>query len=66
MTTFEIRCELADLYNVNPGDVKCFNCECWGYNRGKVMNDMGESKCMRRKNKHTWSRQFCRGFIPKK
>lgn len=50
MTTFEIRTELADRYCVKPDKVRCSNCEYWGYNRGKVMNSMGESKCMKRKN----------------
>lgn len=65
MTTFAIRTELADHYCVKPDKVRCSNCEYWGYNHGKVMNSMGESKCMKRKNERTWCRQFCRGFVPK-
>lgn len=65
MTTFEIREELANRYNFEIRDVCCYHCEYWGYNRGKVLNSVGESKCMKRKNERTWCRQFCRGFVPK-
>lgn len=65
MTAFEIREELANRYNLEIRNVCCYHCEYWGYNHGKVMNSMGESKCMKRKNERTWCRQFCRGFVPK-
>lgn len=65
MTTFEIREELANRYNLEIRNVCCYHCEYWGYNRGKVLNSVGESKCMKRKNERTWCRQFCRGFVPK-
>lgn len=65
MTTFQIREELANRYNLEIRDVCCYHCEYWGYNRGKVLNSVGESKCMKRKNERTWCRQFCRGFVPK-
>ena len=65
MTTFEIREELANRYNIEIRNVCCYHCEYWGYNCGKVLNSVGESKCMKRKNERTWCRQFCRGFVPK-
>ena len=66
MTAQEIRNELANRYGYEDAHkVRCSNCEYWGYNHGKVMNSMGESKCMKRKNERTWCRQFCRGFVPK-
>lgn len=65
MTAFEIREELANRYNFEIRDVCCYHCEYWGYNCGKVLNSVGESKCMKRKNERTWCRQFCRGFVPK-
>lgn len=65
MTAFEIREELANRYNFEIRDVCCYHCEYWGYNRGKVLNSVGESKCMKCKNERTWCRQFCRGFVPK-
>lgn len=65
MTAQEIREELANRYNFEIRDVCCYHCEYWGYNRGKVLNSVGESKCMKRKNERTWCRQFCRGFVPK-
>lgn len=65
MTAFEIREELANRYNLEIRNVCCYHCEYWGYNRGKVLNSVGESKCMKRKNERTWCRQFCRGFVPK-
>lgn len=65
MTAFEIREELANRYNLEIRNVCCYHCEYWGYNCGKVLNSVGESKCMKRKNERTWCRQFCRGFVPK-
>lgn len=65
MTAFEIREELANRYNLEIRNICCYHCEYWGYNRGKVLNSVGESKCMKRKNERTWCRQFCRGFVPK-
>mgnify|MGYP007025963571 CR=1 FL=1 len=66
MTTRSIREELADRYGY--GDTRkvcCINCKYWGYNNGKPMNDVGESKCMKRKNDRTHAVQYCRGFVPK-
>ena len=53
MTAFEIREELANRYNFEIRNVCCYHCEYWGYNRGKVLNSVGESKCMKRKNHQT-------------
>ena len=42
-------------------DVRCYNCKAWGYNCGKVMNSMGESRCAQRKGR-TASYQWCKHF----
>ena len=42
-------------------DVRCFHCKKWAYNRGGVMNSLGESKCSLRKHK-TASYQWCKHF----
>lgn len=66
MTTNEIRRELAVKFNLtDPKDVRCYHCRKWGYNRGCVMNSMGESACALRRgmvDRRTASYQFCRGF----
>lgn len=66
MTTNEIRRELAVKFNLaDPKDVRCYHCKKWGYNRGCVMNSMGESACALRRgmaDRRTASYQFCRGF----
>lgn len=46
--------------------VKCINCTKWGYNRGKDMDSMGRSKCMRdRKTGKTDACQWCLKFDSK-
>lgn len=65
MTAFKIREELANRYNFEIRDICCINCKYWGYNNGKPMNDVGESKCMKRKSDRTHAVQYCRGFVPK-
>jgi hypothetical protein len=66
MTSNEIRKQIADKFNLNdPKDVRCYHCKKWGYNRGCVMNSMGESACALRRgmaDRKTASYQFCRGF----
>lgn len=66
MTTNEIRKELAVKFSLaDPKDVRCYHCKKWGYNRGCVMNSMGESACALRRgmaDRKTASYQFCRGF----
>ena len=42
-------------------DVRCYHCKAWGYNCGKTMNSMGESRCAQRKEK-TASYQWCKRF----
>ena len=61
----EIRKQIADQFNLTPEEVKCYHCKKWGYNRGCVMNSMGESACALRRgmaDRRTASYQFCRGF----
>ena len=44
-------------------DVRCYHCKKWGYNYGKAMNSMGESKCYRDKTTgKTASYQWCKRF----
>jgi hypothetical protein len=45
-------------------DVRCLYCGLWGYNRGKAMNSMGESRCAVRKwpDAKTASYQWCKKF----
>lgn len=45
-------------------DVRCYHCKRWGYNCGKSMNSMGESRCTIRteKYKKTGSYQWCKCF----
>ena len=66
MTAHEIREQLAKQFGFdNPKDVRCYHCKKWGYNRGCVMNDMGESACALRRgsaDRKTASYQFCRSF----
>lgn len=62
-----IRKELCERYNyTDPYKVACLNCKYWGYNCGKVMNDVGESRCLKRKSQRTHAVQYCQGFVPKK
>ena len=42
-------------------DIICRGCKYWGYNNGKPMNDVGESRCLRLKRK-THACQYCRDF----
>ena len=50
---------LEDAWN----DVRCYHCKKWGYNCGKAMNSMGESKCYRDKTTgKTASYQWCKCF----
>lgn len=63
MTADEIKAIVAEGQNCAIEEVCCRNCKYWGWNRGKVMNSMGECRCYHRKDRaKTWSRQFCRGF----
>ena len=65
MTSKEIRKQIAEQFNLTPEEVKCYHCKKWGYNRGCVMNSMGESACALRRgmpDRKTASYQFCRCF----
>ena len=65
MTAKEIKQQIAKQFNLAPEDVRCYYCKKWGYNRGCVMNSMGESVCALRRgmpDRKTASYQFCRGF----
>lgn len=65
MTAKEIKKEIAKQFNLTPEEVKCYHCKKWGYNRGCVMNSMGESACALRRgmpDRRTASYQYCRGF----
>lgn len=58
----QIRIDLAKSQGLECGkDARCYHCKKWGYNRGKVMNSMGESRCAIRKSK-TASYQWCKHF----
>lgn len=60
-----IRAELAQASGLDdPKDVRCYHCARWGYNCGKVMDSMGQSRCTIRKGEDakTASYQFCRKF----
>lgn len=45
-------------------NARCLYCRAWGWNRGKVMNSMGESTCKYRKwpDRKTASYQWCKKF----
>jgi hypothetical protein len=68
MTTAElgrIRYAIAQAQGLEEvwNDVRCYHCKKWGYNRGKAMNSMGESKCYRDKTTgKTASYQWCKCF----
>lgn len=65
MTTREIRKQIAEKFALEPEEVRCYHCKKWGYNRGCVMNSVGESVCALRRgipDRKTASYQYCRGF----
>lgn len=65
MTAIEIKTNIANALNVNECIIKCRYCKYWGFNRGKVMNSMGESRCqIRKKDNMVGACQFCRKFTP--
>lgn len=43
------------------GEIRCYHCQKWGYNCGKVMDSMGQSKCAICKS-NTASYQWCKHF----
>lgn len=58
-----VRKEIADACGIDYDDVRCYHCKAWGYNCGKTMNSVGESKCTFRKtSEKTASYQWCKHF----
>lgn len=58
----QMREEMAKVQGLECGnDVRCYHCKKWGYNRGCVMNSMGQSRCSVRKG-FTDSFQWCKRF----
>ena len=61
----QIREDLAKSQGLECGsDARCYHCKKWGYNCGKVMDSMGQSKCTMRKGagSKTASYQWCKHF----
>lgn len=60
----QMREELAKSQGLECGnDVRCYRCKKWGYNCGKVMDSVGQSKCSRDKvTGKTASYQWCKHF----
>ena len=61
----QTRAEIAQRHGLSRVDVvRCLYCKQWGYNRGKAMNSMGESRCAVRKwpDAKTASYQWCKKF----
>ena len=58
----KIRENLANSFGLEEAkDVRCYHCKNWGYNCGKVMDSLGQSKCALSKTK-TASFQWCKHF----
>ena len=63
ITAAEIKAEVAAREGCAVDCVECYNCQYWGYNCGKSLNSVGESRCTARTKKtNTWARQYCRKF----
>lgn len=61
----QTRADIAKSFGLSRvDDVRCLYCKQWGYNRGKAMNSMGESRCAVRKwpDAKTASYQWCKKF----
>lgn len=61
----QTRADIAASFGLSRvDDVRCLYCKQWGYNRGKAMNSMGESRCAVRKwpESKTASYQWCKKF----
>lgn len=61
----QTRAEIAQHFGLSRvDDVRCLYCGQWGYNRGKTMNSMGESRCVVRRwpDAKTASYQWCKKF----
>lgn len=59
-----IRENIAKSQGLECGnDARCYHCKMWGYNCGKAMDSMGQSKCYRDKaTGKTASYQWCKHF----
>ena len=55
---------IAEGFRLEAEDVRCYHCKKWGYNCGKAMNSMGESRCVLRsgRDSKTASYQWCKHF----
>ena len=60
----QMREEIAKSQGLECGkDARCYHCKKWGYNCGKVMDSVGQSKCTRDKTTgKTASYQWCKRF----
>ena len=59
----QIRAQIAiDQGLEHIDDVRCRRCQYWGFNQGKIINNVGQSRCMLRKEK-TDSYQWCKKFL---
>ena len=61
----QMREEIAKSQGLECGeDVRCYQCKKWGYNCGKVMGSVGQSKCTRgdKITGKTASYQWCKHF----
>lgn len=61
ITVEEIKLEVAKKNNCEVSCVNCGHCKHWGYNNGKPMNSVFDSRCAVHKEK-TWKLSFCRKF----
>ena len=60
----QMREDIAKSQGLECGnDARCYHCKKWGYNRGKVMDSIGQSKCYRDTTTgKTASYQWCKHF----
>ena len=61
----QVRAGIAAAQGLQQADtVRCYYCKNWGWNRGKAMNSIGESRCSARKwpDRRTASYQWCKKF----
>lgn len=61
----QIKVDIAKAQGLQQVDtVRCYYCKKWGWNRGKAMNSMGESRCSAKKwpDNKTASYQWCKRF----
>lgn len=60
----QIRAQIAIKEGLgNASEVRCRRCQHWGFNQGKLINNVGQSRCMLRKEKtdsYQWCKKFCK------